>query len=431
MASGDCGPMNSALVVAACVWMTGMGTLFAQTIEVLPERVLMDESASIRAHGLQPNEHVLIGAELVDGTGVRWTSQAEFIADADGLVDASKHAPAGGSYKEVSAMGLIWSMMPAGKKEGRYQPPRDFGSQTIELKLIRQGKEVSRAQLVQRMISEGVQRVAVREEGVHGVLFTPDPKNRYPGVLVVGGSEGGVPLREAAWLASHGFVAFALAYFRYDDLPAKLEAIPLEYFQRALTWMTKRPEVAGQRLAVVGGSRGGELALQLGSMFPQIGAVVAYVPANVRYPACCGDNRVPYAWTWTGRPLSFMPLRSMRDPRAAVDAAIEVEKTRGPVLMISGDSDHVWDSSAMADAVIARLKGAHFPFRNENLKYSHAGHGAGRPGIFPAWHGTLTHPVSGRPVDLGGTPKGNAESSIDAASKVLAFLRQEFKGQAP
>jgi dienelactone hydrolase len=419
--------MNLVLVVAACLCTTGFGTLYAQTLEVIPDRLLMDEPTAIRAHGLQPNEHALIVAELSDGAGVRWTSQAEFIADADGTVDASKQAPAAGSYKEVSAMGLIWSMMPAEKKATRYQPPRDFGPQIIDIKLMRQGKQVSSARLVQMMIGEGIQRVVVREQGLHGVLFIPDTKSHYPGVLVVGGSEGGVPMREAAWLASHGFVALALAYFRYEDLPAKLEAIPLEYFQRALTWMTARPEVAGNRLAVVGSSRGGELALQLGSMFPQIGAVVAYVPANVRYPACCGDNRVPYAWTWTGRPLSYMPLRSMRDARAAMDAAIEVEKTRGPVLLISGDSDHVWDSSAMADAVVARLKQTHFPFHCENLKYSHAGHDAGRPGIFPAWHGIFTHPVSGKPVDLGGSPKGSAESSLDATPKVLAFLRQSLQ----
>jgi dienelactone hydrolase len=423
--------MKLTWVVAVFLFMTGFGTLYAQTLEVFPAHVLMDEPATIRAHGLLPGEHVLIGAELSDGTGIRWTSQCEFIADADGTVDASKQAPIAGSYKEVSAMGLIWSMMPADKKATRYQPPREFGPQTIDLRLMRQDKQISSAQLVQMMIGEGVQRMAVHEEGLHGALFIPDTKSRYPGVLVVGGSEGGVPLREAAWLGSRGFVAFALAYFRYEDLPAKLEAIPLEYFQRALAWMAARPEVAGNRLAVVGASRGGELALQLGSMFPQIGAVVAYVPANVRYPACCGDNRVPYAWTWTGRPLSYMPLRSMRDPRALMDSAIEVEQTRGPVLLISGDSDHVWDSSAMADAVVARLKQTHFPFQYKNLKYSHAGHAAGRPGIFPAWHGIFRHPVSGKPVDLGGSPQGDAESSLDATPRVLAFLRQAFRGQAP
>jgi hypothetical protein len=99
------------------------------------------------------------------------------------------------------------------------------------------------------------------------------------------------------------------------------------------------------------------------------------------------------------------------------------------VLLISGDSDLVWDSSVMADAVVTRLKQTHFPFHYENLKYPHAGHAAGRPGIFPAWHGRFTHPVSGKPVDMGGSPKGDAESSLDATPKVLAFLRQSLQNQ--
>jgi dienelactone hydrolase len=89
-------------------------------------------------------------------------------------------------------------------------------------------------------------------------------------VLVVGGSEGGLLPGKAAWLASRGYAALALAYFRYDDLPPLLEGIPLEYFGSALGWMMQRPEILADRIAVVGTSRGGELALQLGSMFPQI-----------------------------------------------------------------------------------------------------------------------------------------------------------------
>jgi dienelactone hydrolase len=37
----------------------------------------------------------------------------------------------------------------------------------------------------------------------------------------------------------------------------------------------------------MGASRGGELALQLGAMFPRIAAVVAYAPASVRIASCC------------------------------------------------------------------------------------------------------------------------------------------------
>src|SRR4029077_13193007 len=75
-------------------------TLHAQTLEVTPNRVMMDEVATIRATGLQPNEHVSIHAELIDGSGDQWSSQADFVADSQGAVDTSKQPPIAGSYKK-------------------------------------------------------------------------------------------------------------------------------------------------------------------------------------------------------------------------------------------------------------------------------------------------------------------------------------------
>jgi len=274
---------------------------------------------------------------------------------------------------------------------------------------------------------EGVQHSPVHDGGLRGTLFTPAGQGPHPAVLVVGGSNGGVPVHPAAWLASHGYVALALAYFRFEDLPPQLESIPLEYFQQALQWMANRPEIGASKIAVLGSSRGGELALQLGSMFPRIGAVVAYVPANVRYASCCRETGGP-AWTWQGHALPYLiPRRPNPGARAA--AAIEVENTKGPILMISGESDHLWNSWEMADDVVSRLRRDHFPYSFENLKYPHAGHFAGRQEIVPAWHGAIRNPTSGRENDLGGSPDGDARSSLDSIPKVLDFLRRNLAGQ--
>jgi hypothetical protein len=166
-------------------------------------------------------------------------------------------------------------------------------------------------------------------------------------------------------------------------------------------------------------------------MYPQIRAVVAYVPASVRYPACCGNTRVPYAWTWQGQPLAYVLPGFVRNPlammSASVNASIEVERTHGPVLLISGDDDGVWPSAMMAEAVVARLKHSHFPYSVEHLKYAHAGHRAGRPEIVPTWHGMVRNPTSGREENPGGNPKGDAQSSLDAIPKVLEFLRQSLQ----
>ena len=401
----------------------------AQTLEVAPSSVMVDETAVIHAGGFEPSEHVSIKAELVDGADQAWSSQAEFVADPKGNVDLTSQAPIKGSYHEVSSMGLVWSMMPAEKSVVAYRAPHGGDAQIIRFSVLRKDQSVAQAQLEQRFIADGVRQIKVEGE-LQGVLFLPAAGGPQAGVLVVGGSEGGTPLSKAAWLASHGYATLALAYFHHQNLPARLEAIPLEYFGRALAWMMQRPEIAPDRIAVVGTSRGGELALQLGSMFPQFKAVVAYVPANVRFPACCGNTDAPYAWTWKGQPLSYLPLRSRGNPQAEMLAAIAVEQTHGAILVVSGEDDGVWPSSTMCSSIVARLKSSHFSYPVEHLKYPHAGHFAGRPEIVPAWHGLMKHPISGREENLGGNAKGDAESSLDAIPKVLAFLQQNLEKPA-
>src|SRR5208282_2884348 len=142
---------------------------------------MVDEPASIRASGLQPNQRVTIRAELVDGAEERWTSEAEFVADGQGGVDLSKHPAVAGSYKGISASGLIWSMMPSSKTAARYQAPRDFGIQDIDFHLLLGKVEISSARLEQATIAEGVQRVIIRYGDLRATLFSPPGKERHPG----------------------------------------------------------------------------------------------------------------------------------------------------------------------------------------------------------------------------------------------------------
>ena len=412
----------ASLCVAIAAWLVAFapGTP-AQTLQVTPNPAMADQAVAIRATGLQPGERVAIQASLVDGADQQWNSEAQFVANAQGEVDTSTQAPTGGSYKEVSGPGLIWSMRAADKHVAMYRAPRLLGVQVIDFRLMRNGQQAASVSLEQMRLAADVRRIQVQGE-LHGFLFLPAGDQPHPGMLVVGGSEGGLNAGKAAWLASHGYAAFALAYFRYENLPADLEGIPLEYFGVALNWMMKRPEIQPDHVGVMGTSRGGELALQLGSMYSAIKAVVAYVPANVRYPACCGGTDVPYAWTWRGQPLPYLSLMRRDDPGNLLNAEIAVENTHGPIFMIGAEDDGIWDSSRMVDAAASRLKRAHFSYAVDVIKYPHAGHLAGFPEIIPAWHGATVHPVSGREENFGGDARGDAASSIDAIPKVLEFL---------
>jgi hypothetical protein len=83
------------------------------------------------------------------------------VADDQGSIDTSKHPALAGSYKGVSASGLIWSMTPSSKKAARYQAPRDFGIQVIDFHLMDGKVEISSARREQASIAEGVQRVII------------------------------------------------------------------------------------------------------------------------------------------------------------------------------------------------------------------------------------------------------------------------------
>ena len=265
-------PFHRRLLLSACLCVAAGYPLLAQTanpsIEVTPTHVLADEPATVRVTGLQPHERVTLRAALTDGDKSPWMSQAEFVAGETGTVDTSKQAPVKGSYRIVSAMGLVWSMTPAAKDVHSYRAPRNDA--TILFALMKDNKEVANAQLVQSFYPEGIHHIDLTGQ-LHGVLFVPDTPGPHPGILVLGGSEGGMPSPKAIWLAAHGYSALALAYFRVPGLPQELRDIPLEYFGQAISWMMHRPEIdpdhaspSCRRL-----HRGGELALNSAPCHPK------------------------------------------------------------------------------------------------------------------------------------------------------------------
>jgi len=403
------------------------GSAVAQTLEVSPAKVLRDEQAVIRATGLKPGTHVALDADLVDGDTNTWTSHAEFVVDPTGVVDTSKQAPVNGSYKTVSAMGPIWSMRPGSGSHFIDHYVATHGPQIVNFHLMVDGKEAATAELKQVNLGEGVQQVKLTG-ALHGFLYLPPGAEKHAAFIVLGGSEGGVPALMAAWLANHGYVALALAYFHYEDLPATMTNIPLEYFGSALAMLMNRPDVDKAKIGIVGASRGGELALQLASMYQDVHAVVAFVPADIRFPSCCRTGPSPVrnigtpqsrfqpAWVFHGQVLPYFIGGQSAGPSVDRFAAmIHVEQIKGPILLVSGQDDMVWESHTMTNNIEQTLKTSHFKYPVVHLDYAHAGHHAGHPGFAPLWTGAETKPT-------GGTIEDNAASIEDATPKLLDFL---------
>lgn len=213
-----------------------------QTLSVQPPEAMMDERLAIKATNLKPHQPVVLRASVQDAEGKLWQSFAGFYANEQGAVNVATQAPVQGSYAGADAMGLIWSMNPAG---GDYERAR-FGYRraeplTFKFTLESEGQTLASTEVVRRFMWPDARVIEVRENGLVGTLFAPAGAGPFPAVIVLGGSEGGLNSEDvAALLSSHGYAALALAYFGAAGLPSALEEIPLEYFRQAMDWLGKQ-----------------------------------------------------------------------------------------------------------------------------------------------------------------------------------------------
>ena len=452
-------PSNAARLVAA--WLGVVLTLLPMPvmaaspqvprIEIKPKQALIDERVKIILQDFPAKQLVTVRVRSTNGLGQIWESHAEFLTDRHGRVNVTTQPPISGTYRHADASGLFWSMSQQAGETVKLDPARKIQKPAIfQITADVNGQTVATAMLQRLFIAPGVARIPVHDGVVRGTFFVPAGKDPHPGVIVLSGSEGGLNELDAAFLASKGYAALALAYFNYEDLPQTLENIPLEYFGAGINWLELRKEVRSNEIAVMGGSRGGELALLVGSTFRQIKAVVAIAPSGVRWASV--DDPRQAAWTHQGRPLPFMgtqdftpdqqkqlgkilqvsaysplPLvQMMLENRAAVEkASIPVEEINGPILLISGKDDQLWPSTILADMVMERLKRAKHRFPDRHLAYEGAGHYIPFPNL-PATVNKLVDPNTKTEIALGGDPEHTAAAGADAWARVVEFLHTTF-----
>lgn len=285
----------------------------------------------------------------------------------------------------------------------------------------------------------------VRDDGLVATYLRPKGDRVLPIVLVVGGSDGGLkPAESLAYrFAERGYASLAVAYFGEESLPKALANIPLEYFDRAVAWVQRQPLIDRGNLAVAGVSRGGELALLLGSHNPAFNRVIAIVPSHVVWgPVGRYKDATVSAWTRDGRPLPFVthvrepdysakPYRGtpdftadLRQTEMVERASIPVERIRGAVLLLSGEDDQVWPSTLMSRLAIERLAAANHPYRFEHVSFPGAGHLIG-PGSDPAVV-EARHPT-GVVLAFGGSKSANRAAQERAWAKMLEFLKTDIR----
>lgn len=414
-------------------------------------RVLLGDPVNVLVTNLRPGQPIVLRAKTADARARRWQSSGFYHADAKGIVDTSKQPSVAGTYLGTDPFGLFWSMAMAPDTPEKERDPGHFmsgmsdnlkSSNVVAFAAEEEGKTLAEANLELVYVAPEVKVTSVRDNGIVANFYAPGGTaagRKSPGIIIVGGSEGGMngPNVMGKLLSSRGYAVLALAYFSMETLPQQLEEIPLEYFKKAIDWMRANPSVEAGRLAFIGSSKGGEAALLVGSTYPEIKAVVAYVPAHVSFQSIRfgGQPTVKSSWSFQGKPLPFVPysttterpdgilalyVASLNDARAEEAAVIPVEKIAGPVLLISGRDDRLWPSSLMTERVVERLKKKRFRYPHRHLSYDGAGHSLTIPAQVP-----LAGPPPRFP--LGGTERANAFARGDAFVQVVGFLEENLK----
>jgi acetyl esterase/lipase len=284
-------------------------------------------------------------------------------------------------------------------------------------------------------------RTTLDDPVLDAVFQCADTHERLPGVLALGGSDGGIPTYLERMLAAERCACLALAYHGTPKTQPNLIEVPLERLERALRWLRGNPRVAARdgRVAVVGASKGAELALLLATTFPDlVGPVVAYAPSNVVWAGIDFDApRAPLrsSWSWGGKPLAFVPFppgvppsqteRGLSvlpvydrglDSVAADDAAvIPIERATGPVLLVSGGDDRMWPAQRMARMLVDRAGRYGREHLVQHLDFPEAGHA-----LFPVEVGGEVR--QHMPFDFGGSESAAARAHQVAWPQVVRVL---------
>lgn len=229
----------------------------------------------------------------------------------------------------------------------------------------------------------------LKSANVEAILYTGKGKH-LPLVVGLGGSEGGNAWASDYWkdtrnkIQEKGYAFLAVGYFGCKNTPKQLDRIALEDVHNAILAATQNKKVHRHKIAIIGGSRGADLAMLLASYYNDIDCVVGLVGSHAVFPGHT-ENLSTSSWTYGGQELPFVPVNDasvpflvnrdlrgafeamLRDTAAEQKALIHVENINGPLLLLSATKDEICPSTPMGDKIMERLKRFHFRYHHEHV----------------------------------------------------------------
>ncbi|XP_030740718.1 acyl-coenzyme A thioesterase 1-like [Echinops telfairi] len=335
------------------------GSLLAATLTVTPRTALADELVEIRVEGLGPGQPVTLRASAVSHRGRLFHSSARYQADSRGTLDLARDPALGGDFTGVEPMGLLWSLKPAGvENPWLRQMPRGAMKNPLKVEVTvhdtvpQPGPALASAQLQRRFSTPELLRTRLSAGRLRGVFLLPPGDGPFPGLIDMFG-DGGLNESRASLLACRGFATLALPFFGYEDLPANMKDLNLDYFEEAVKFVQSHSKVKGPNVGVIGSGKGAELAFSMASFLPNIAVVVSIngCISNTATALTCGTLILP------GLPFNLdkvsAPEPGVYDIKEALvdpldpayrESRIPLEKADAHFLLIVGEDDRHWKS---------------------------------------------------------------------------------------
>ena len=292
----------------------------------------------------------------------------------------------------------------------------------------------------------GVKPRIINDNGFQANYFVKKDTEKKASIVLIGGGQWGDYWGQQ--FAEIGFVGLSLHYTGREGLPKLPEEINLEYFENAIKWLKKQPEVDPDKIIVMGASRNAELSLVIASIFPKlVRGVIAYAPSSVSWSNTVlpyNSNDLKPSWKYQGIDIPYIPMDKIsgnesnkiktleywKSGLAKTDfltqATIRVEKINGPILLFSGKDDMVWPSSLMADMIEQRIKENNFKYSFQNIKYEEAGHLiSSNPKSNSDFRiGKININGKDYEFEYGGTNEGDNKAKQDAKMRLLDFIEK-------
>lgn len=228
----------------------------------------------------------------------------------------------------------------------------------------------------------------------HGIvetkLYLGESENQ-PLIVAFGGGGGGNDWTRTYLkdkrdsLNRKGYAVLAIGYFRSKGTPRYLDRISLDAIRDSILSVARHPKINNSTIILMGGSRGGELALNLASRSRDFKGVIAMSASNVSFPAITWSANTS-SWTYQDQEVPYVPApfktispalkgdlytafsMMLEDKEAVKKAEIEVENIDGPILLISGKNDDQWPATKMSDEIIGRLEQNNFEHYYSHIK---------------------------------------------------------------